>query len=361
MPRNTNRYKGLNFPKDNLESSIQEFCESNGITFNKLPKSDNRSEWYELTIKGADKGLLQIYHLNNGKTTFNPKVGKNQALSIKLAEYLITKVDHSKGQVTSVLMGYSLEEIEPLIELMLDKKHSSGKNLFEFVKREISGGFRFYIQNSFYKDKLTVSIYKTGRLVIQGLPLSCHNEFIFQMSVVLDAEGLAKVISKNDENTIQLVEKHVIEDNLSSIFKGCFQHIPQAVRIMLVTGSTLRSIEVELPDYTCVLFPDLRALEGVIKNIFFIKDIEYRDTLGELFEYNSPHNYTLKSEIQRKFTTKMIAALSDAYNFYHRHRHGLFHMNNDVNSSRTITTLDKAEDLAGDIYVKIRNIYELLP
>ena len=110
------------------------------------------------------------------------------------------------------------------------------------------------------------------------------------MSAVLNAEGLAKVISKTDENVIQLVEQGVSEGNLASIFDGFYQEIPHAIKNMLISGSTLRSIKVKLPDYTCMLFPDLRALEGLIKHIFFINDIEHGDTVGELFDYISSHN-----------------------------------------------------------------------
>lgn len=358
MSNKKSSYKDLNFPKKELESSIKDFCESNGLGYARLPKSTDITEFYELTKIGSEKAQFQIFHLKNGKTTFNPKVGKNQALSIELAEHLVKKVSFSKGKVTSVLMGYSIEDIEPIIELMHDKKHSSGRSFFDFEKEEIQGGFRFTIKNSFYKDRLTVNIYNTGKLLIQGNPLSCHDEFIFQMSSLLNAEGLAKVISKNDENTLQLVEQRQIEEELSCIFKEYYEHIPTSIKNMLISGRTLQSIKLVLPDYSCILFPDLRALEGVLKDTFFTKDIEFGDTVGELFEYISTHNYKLKSEVQVQFTSSMGMALSNAYNFYHKHRHSLFHMNNDVNSSRTITTLENVVQLSDDIYEIIKDIYK---
>lgn len=352
-------YKELNFPKIELESSIEDFCELNGMHFKKLSKSTDKKEYYELTKMGSDKALLEVFHLGNGKTTFNPKVGKNQPVSNDLAEHLLKKANFSEGQITSVLIGYEVKDIEPIIELMVDKEDSTGRKFFEFEKKEIPGGFNFTIKNCLYKDKLTVNIYNTGRLVIQGHPLSCHDEFVFQMSALLNAEGLATVISKTDGNTLQLVERRFVEENLVGIFEDCYQKIPSSIQNMLITGSTLRSINLKVPDYTCMLFPDLRALEGVLKHAFFINNIEYNDTVGELFNYSSLHNYTLKSEIQTQLPSPMHTALSDAYNFYHRHRHGLFHMNDVVDSSRTITTSDKAVELSDDIYRIIKNIYKI--
>ena len=351
-------YRELNFPKIELESSIKCFCDLNGINFRKLPKSTDKMEYYELIKIGSEKAQFQVFHRDNGKTTFNPKVGKNQNLSTELAEHLLRKANFSKGEVTSVLMGYRIEDIEPIIELMCDKRHPSGQSFFEFERREIEGGFRFSIKNRFYKDKLTVNVYNTGKLLIQGIPLSCHDEFIFQMSSLLDAKGLAKVISKNDENTLQLVDLRLIEEELMCIFKDYYERIPNSIKSMLISGRTLQSMKLVLPDYTCVLFPDLRALEGVIKNIFFTEDIEFGDKVGELFEKISPHNFKLKSEVQVHFTSSMGTALSNAYNFYHRHRHSLFHMNSMVDSSRTITTLEKAVHLRDDIYKIIKDIYK---
>ncbi len=361
MSESKSPYKELNFPKEILESSIQEFCTTNGLNFQKLGKSTTNTEYYEIIKPHAEKAQFQVFHLNNGKTTFHPKVGKNQELSSQLAEYLLGKSTTAKGQITSVLIGYRLEDIEPVIELMLEKKHPSGQSFFSFEKVEFEGGFRFHIQNSFYKDKLVVAVYNTGRLVIQGHPLSCHDEFVFQMSALLNAEGLAKVISKTDENAVQLVEQRVIESHLSSIFKEYYEKIPRAIKNMLISGSTLRSIKVELPDYTCMLFPELRALEGMIKHILFINDIEYEDTVGELFDYISTHNYRLKSESANELSAQMAVELSKAYSFYHKHRHGLFHMDDDVNSSRTITTLDTAISLTDDIYKLIKDMYKSSP
>ena len=189
-------YKELNFPKIELESSIEDFCELNGMHFKKLSKSTDKKEYYELTKMGSDKALLEVFHLGNGKTTFNPKVGKNQPVSNDLAEHLLKKANFSEGQITSVLIGYEVKDIEPIIELMVDKEDSTGRKFFEFEKKEIPGGFNFTIKNCLYKDKLTVNIYNTGRLVIQGHPLSCHDEFVFQMSALLNAEGLATVIRR---------------------------------------------------------------------------------------------------------------------------------------------------------------------
>lgn len=355
-------FKELNFPKDKLESSIQEFCETNALVFCKLTESTVKKEIYELSKKGIEKARFEIYHLQDGKTTFHPKVGKNQNLSTELATYLLEHANYSSGQVTSVLMGYSLDDIEPVIQLMTDKKHYSGESFFKFEKKEIPGGVRFVIQNVFYQDKLNVAVYLTGRVVIQGLPLSCYDEFIFQMTALLNAEGLAKVISKTDESAIQLVEQRVIESTLVSRFEECYQKIPQAIKNMLITGSTLRSIKVTLPDYTCLVFPELRAIEGVIKNTLFINDIEYNENIGEIFEYISQHNYKVKSEFESQLPCRILrTALGDAYSFYHKHRHGLFHMNDEVGSSRTITSLITAIGLTDDIYKLIKDVYKALP
>jgi len=352
-------YKDLNFPKSILEESINEFCEPRGLTANRLSTSTEKKEIYELGKMGIEKARFEIYHLQDGKTTFHPRVGKNQILSVELAMHLLGKANVSEGHITYVLNGYAVTDIEPVIQLMTEKKHSNGESFFCFEKIGIQGGYRFVIQNVFYQDKLSVSIYNTGRVVIQGLPLSCYEEFVFQMSALLNAEGLAKVISKTDESAIQLVEQRVIESTLAGIFEDSYSKIPQSIKNMLISGSTLRSIKVKLPDYTCMVFPDLRAIEGVIKNILFINDVDCDDKIGEIFEYISQHNYKVKAEFESQLPNKILrSALADAYSFYHKHRHGLFHMNDEVGSSRTITSLTTAIGLTDDIYKLIKDVYK---
>lgn len=362
MPSVKSPFKDLNFPKEKLTESIEKFCNDRGLKCEQISKTDLK-EIYEFNKIGIEKARLEIFHLKDGKTTIHPKVGKNHLLSTELAQYLLTKTSEAIGQVSAVLIGYTLEDIEPVIQLMTDKKHSeSGANFFKFEKQEIQGGHKFVIQNVIYKDKLTVSIYKTGRLLIQGLPLSCYDELIFQMSTLLDANGLAKVISKTDENVIQLVEQRIIESNLEIIFEDSYKKIPNMIRKLLISGSTLRSIKVKLPDYTCMVFPDLRALEGVIKDVFLNLDIDYDKNIGELFEYICLHNYTLKSEIEVKIENKQLRdAIVKAYCFYHKHRHSLFHMEDVVNGSRTITTIETAIGIADDIYKLIKEVYKSSP
>ena len=88
MTQNKSPYKELNFPKDQLESSITAFCEEKGLKLCKLTESTDKKEIYELSKIGIEKARFEIYHLNDGKTTFHPKVGKNHAIGEELVMWL---------------------------------------------------------------------------------------------------------------------------------------------------------------------------------------------------------------------------------------------------------------------------------
>lgn len=55
MTASKSPYKELNFPKEILESSIQEYCTANGLNFQKLPKSTANTEYYEIIKPHAEK------------------------------------------------------------------------------------------------------------------------------------------------------------------------------------------------------------------------------------------------------------------------------------------------------------------
>lgn len=357
MTTEQNRFKSLNFPKAQLFSSISTFCSENNLSY-KIASETDKNQMLKITGLGIKDASFTIYHNTDGTTSFSHKLGQNQQLSLSLAEYLLTMVTIEQGKVSVVLNGYSIDDICPIIDLMTDKKHPNGDSFFAYERKDVPGGVQFVIENKYFKDKLYISVFKSRKLFIQGLPLSCYDEFVFQMSALLDANGLAQVISKTDDSCIQSIEPRVIENNLQHTFEETYEKIPPIIKNMLISGSSLRAIKVSLPDYSCMVYPDLRALEGVLKNIFFNEDVEF-ERVGFLFKEDSVGKYILKSESAQIINNRSLSlALGEAYSFYYIHRHTLFHMEDDVRASRVITNFQTVLDLSEDVYKLIKSIYK---
>ena len=77
-------FKGLSLNRELIEPALSNFEVGISIT----PQEKEKFIEYTLSVPGKDAALLHIYRNKDGSTTLNYKVGKNQALSLAIAEYL---------------------------------------------------------------------------------------------------------------------------------------------------------------------------------------------------------------------------------------------------------------------------------
>lgn len=358
----TNPYKNLVLLKEKIAPLMEKFVQQNQIDINKK-SATSMKEVYCLSRMGMADGLFEIYHNSNGTTTFNA-TGKNKDIGNQLASFLAAHVAEEKGRINMTLTGYEYKHLKPIIELMLEKKTSTGDQVFCFTETEEPHGIRFDICNSIDKDKLQVTVYNTKKVVIRGLPLSCYQEFIFQLSILLDAAGLAYVFSRTDESCTQLLEKKTVVNNLKAKLEEAYDKLPTILQNMLISSASLKSVHFDLPDYSCFLYADLRALEGVLKDIlgnFEEFDLE-ENTIGDHFKKTTPQKYTLRPEFSSIIPNEALRlALDNAYSFYNHQRHTLFHVDNTIVTSRILQNFDQVLNLTDDIYILMKNLYKAMP
>ena len=357
-----NPYKDLVLLKEKLVPLIEEFEQKHQVKITKKNKTGHK-EVFIISKMGMEDGLFEIYHNNKGTTTLNP-TGKNKDIGIKLASFLAAHVAEEKGRVSMTLTGYEYKDILPIVQLMLDKKTELGEQVFKFGEIKELHGIRFDIFNLIAKDKLQVTVYNSKKLVIKGLPLSCYSEFIFQFSILLDANGLAYVLSRTDESCTQSVEKITIVNNLEAKLEDSYQKLPDILREMLISGASLKTVSFELSDYSCFLYAELRALEGVLKHIlgsFPEIDLDEKN-VGEYFNKNKPQEFTLQSKYLPIVKEQaLIDALNQAYSFFNHQRHTLFHVDNLIVTTRILMNLEQVLHLTDDVYRLIKNLYKAIP
>ncbi|MFW1977570.1 RNase LS family HEPN domain-containing protein [Acinetobacter guillouiae] len=358
----SNPYKDLVLLKEKIMPLMEEFKEKHQV--NIIQKSATTAkEVFLISKMGMEDGLFEIYHNNKGTTTFNP-TGKNKAIGEMLASFLASHVAEEKGRINMTLVGYEYEHIQTSVELMLDKKTENGQQVFQYKEIEELHGTRFDICNLISKDTLQVTVYKSKKVVIKGLPLSCYHEFIFQFSILLDVNGLAYVLSRTDENCTQVVEKKTVINNLEAKLEESYQKLPAILRDMLISGASLKTVTFDLPDYSCFLYAELRALEGVLKHILGeFDDIDLDEkNIGEHFDKIAPQKFTLSSEYSSIIGKEdLIRALNAAYSFYNHQRHTLFHVDNVIVTTRILMSFDQVLHLTDDVYNLIKNLYKAMP
>jgi hypothetical protein len=211
------------------------------------------------------------------------------------------------------------------------------------------------------QDRITITHYKTtNRLLIQGKPLCSYRFFIYLLSGLLDLPGLEKVLCRKDDGVSEIVRAEFAIDHLRGAISCNFEDIPQKVRDLLISGCCVKLAAPRLPEYSMLLFPDLRALEGVLRermSRYAMNVGEVEHGFGEFFAI-CEGSATLKEEYVDVINSPdMTEALNNGYTFLRKHRNTLFHMDDFTESSRTIDTLEKAIALSKDTYTLIGSLY----
>ena len=171
-------------------------------------------------------------------------------------------------------------------------------------------------------------------------------------------------MSRTDENCTQVVEKKTVINNLEAKLEESYQKLPAILRDMLISGASLKTVTFDLPDYSCFLYAELRALEGVLKHILGeFDDIDLDEkNIGEHFDKIAPQKFTLSSEYSSIIGKEdLIRALNAAYSFYNHQRHTLFHVDNVIVTTRILMSFDQVLHLTDDVYNLIKNLYKAMP
>ena len=82
-----------------------------------------------------------------------------------------------------------------------------------------------------------------------------------------------------------------------------------------------------MDDYSCIAFPSLRVLEGVIRRILLQNGIINHITtpVGSFFDNISVGNFCLKAEFSKKMTPDVARVVNSLYSYYNRMRHQYGH------------------------------------
>lgn len=294
---------------------------------------------YKITLPNQVPALLNVFCNEDGTTTLSYKFGKNQELSLAIA-------NHIKENCT---IGNNITKSYLTISNVTNDKFLL---ILEFLKEEcnaaISGpiliqhGTQYKIKGV-QGDSLTFNLYKTGKLQIQGKPLLLYCDLIDILSELFDYKEVINSQLKVIQVDIKVEE--VLSD-LKSMMPTAYGFIDNKLLSIISPALALMKIDVELSDYSCFAFPVLRGLEGYIKVLFSkkMKIVIEKNGFGEYFDDNQG-KMELKKTIKSQHNLELCRAVENSYNYYRQQRHGLFHVDGIVETTRIIQSRKEATDI----------------
>ncbi|HDQ4328767.1 TPA: type II toxin-antitoxin system RnlA family toxin [Pseudomonas aeruginosa] len=350
-------YKDLNLNREALDANIQSFLQSNGYTLDGSIQIQGNRKRVVFGAAGAEFATVDLHLNSTGTTTVQWKMGKNQPVGEQLAIYLKATINPAEFEnVNYSLRGITADSFDPILDCLQESEDLEINTL-----RDEPACKQVTLKSIAHQDSLTLTHHRTTRVLqIQGKPLSCYRRVIFMLTDLLDLKGLEQVLYRKDDSSAEIVRKEMAEDYLKGFFPQSYIHLPDAVKKLLISSCCVKLAAPKLPDYCLLLYPDLRSLEGVLKELMSGYNMSVEDAangFGDFFDVNNGI-CTLKPDCAAKVGhAKMQDAFNKGYSYYRKHRHTLFHMEEFADGSRMIDTLDKAISLSKDAYIAIDNLY----
>lgn len=350
-------YRNLILDRDAIDAHVAKFLESNDMVLDGEPKMVGKAKRFLFGSPGSKFAMVDLYLNRDGTTTISHKIGSNQELGEQFASYLKATINPAEFETVNLsIEGVRTADFDSVISCISD----SGEFEVE-VDRDEPTRKQVTLKSIAHQDQLKLTSHKTTRnMQIQGKPLSCYRRVIFMLTDLLDLKALAQVLYKKDDSSAEIVRTEMAEDHLKTFFPRSYGHLPDAVKKLLISSCCVKLASPQLPDYCLLLYPDLRALEGVLKEVMSGYNMSVEDAehgFGDFFDVNNGI-CTLKPACGAQVAhADMESALNKGYSFYKKHRHTLFHMEEFADGSRMVDTLDKAMSLSKDAYTAIDKLY----
>ncbi|MGG0569097.1 type II toxin-antitoxin system RnlA family toxin [Priestia megaterium] len=354
MTKGKNIFRGLTLDRDKLPGWIKEYAESKFETYDISEIEHIAATQHRCTINGDSKVVqIDFYYAENGKTTLRP-TGKHHDISFELATSILGKLEYN---ITDNSRSYSvhplnsddfltlteyLEELEGVRKVFYDENEKNGYTLSQYIGK--------------IGDKITLKYFQNKRLQIQGKPAFLYQEVAYFLSSFFPFD---EVVKNQAEFYSVNIRPEEIRQEMEELLPSAYNNIlGENLRKILAGSLALQKIDIDLDDYSTFVFPALKTLEGVIKEILLSNDVPYErvEKFGELFGWNATQRKYVYSNLDGAMINdgSVKSALGDLYTYYNKNRHRLFH----VESIDAATSLVETKQQADQIIFKVLELIE---
>ncbi|EOX4467704.1 type II toxin-antitoxin system RnlA family toxin [Vibrio alginolyticus] len=356
--------KNLGLQPDRLNDFVDEFfTEHADITLQARDITDSK-QTFKLLKVGQDLATVILYVKSGGLVTITYETGKNWPLGKIFHDFLVSKCDSADTlKANLVLKGISKGDVELVLGLMRDEL-LDGQSAFKITTdKPTTISEKYTIACTKYKDSLTLVYHTTTyKLQIQGRALFSYRTLCYHLTELLDQQSLLAVVEKNSAEDKIVLHEEVAAQYVKKALPDAFERMDSTYRDLLTSSYCVKLASPSLPEYSMLLYPDLRVLEGVIKETMAKNDLYTSSESTDIGEYFTrgqlPQSVTLKPEYNSNFQSGTeIQCLERCYAYFKTHRHSLFHMEESGFESRTTDTIGAVMQISENIANLINSMY----
>ncbi len=361
-------FKELNLDRTRLRECVEEFWKINNCQACIYSEETTTRHRVKYSVDDCNV-IVEFLFIQNGTTTIHTKIGKYTDKGDQLALYIKDKlVGDTRKSIAVSVRNINQEAFDLLIEFLKELKNEDS-DVTEISVSTISEDLikKTIKVISKYNDSLALTHYKTtNNLLIQGKPLYGYYQISYFLAQFTDLNGFLDIVYKGQDapNTIN-VDENLIEKELQILLQNAYFDLGEGILKMLRTSYTLKDISIPLPDYSCYVFPALRALEGTMRRLLFNEagysiEVDNENSFRGIFYRDSIGNFVVTNEFKQEIgNSKICDSLEVCYNYFIQQRHTLFHANDFTDSSTFIATKENANRIIEKVVKIIDQAYKI--
>lgn len=374
--RHMSNFKSLPIDQESIDTYVNDFINENHYRLDEKKHntsgSGNKTHRYKFGKISMPSATVDFICNNDGTTTIHYLLGQNRPIGEELAKYVKNQINPNEFEsVEMTLQHVKLEDIEPLLDALHTDSYECGQKMFSIdVEHDNIQLLQVRVTSLRHQDCLVLKQHKTSNsFQMQGKPLFVYKRMCYHFVDFLDILGIEKVLNRQDDTRAQIVSPDAAEHMLKCHYPNTFDRSPEDLKKLILSGMCVVLASPKLPDYSMLLYPDLRALEGALHDCFKafgLYSSNYTDghvqRVGVMYRKLADSTYTLKEEHAATIhCPNMIRALDNGYNHYSGKRHPLFHMEEELVFSTFIRDLGSAITIITDTRRCIEELYKYRP
>lgn len=332
--------------KDKIKKLIDIIVLKRGLLLRNL-NMINDSLVFEFESNGK-VGLITFYFNKKGYVSIVCS-NKNKELE-KLILEDVKNSDYIGGEVSEV----------PSINDVIDLSNDQIEETIAFLKLNLNSNLNSadnYRFTSKFGESIFVNKYN-NKITIQGKAGYSYSQLI----IFLHSKEYINIDKVNTLfNNLYMKGKDYsiisYEEKMKGLMPKSFVILNNTVKEIMLPSLILIEEAVDLPEYGAYVFPAYKGLEGFIKQLLNLKEINYSTTLGGCF--NKGHNNKYELSAKSDFTENQIKAINNLYNFFVNKRNPLFHVEKQIDTTSLIYEREVAKSKIYDTINLIEESYKL--
>lgn len=320
-------YKDLIVDKNILKDSIQNYVNCNV----KHPQETESRDRYEIICKKTNRKCnIHIAHKSGGKTTIWSDGRDKDTLGQEIINYAVGKAKVFKISNINNTILVDEDDFNKILQRLQDEN--------DIERKEISGGIQYTYKGN-NKQKFVFKYYsKSKKLHLQGLPIPFFGKILSELNNLNynATETFLSDIFEADE-----FQEDTIDDLFNNNIPKLHPKLPSSVKKIISPSLIFIKVNVVCDDYAFLIYPALRTMEYVLKEVLEKNGFELEDGNFSCFgKYRDRH--ILKGHQVNEISVDLKESIEKCYNHYYEYRHSLFHMDNDISTIRRIENRDDA-------------------